>query len=582
MKRTLKRTVSVVMILCLTLALFTGFAGAAEVSNTVVQTMKADARDKGFSVAYMDEVHFVDAGRDGDAVTVSLPHDLAVSGRSVAVAVRAVDKNGNAVASRGTRFVLGTYAAGRVTVTYQENDCRYFAMMPIQSIIEQGTIHYLETTATEVSASRYDVYVEARLVMSDDLAEYVVVNKTDERLLDMRFTCTLENEVFDTQYDAALQDLQFIDPHGIYTLLENESRVTDEGVVIRYKLNEKVWASWRYESAASLKNMLQTELVMHCNALVAEAELREAANYDDEIWTYGCLELTYEPGGRMEPIPAVKVETFLLPAEMDVIVLDRDPSRPPVRPGVGEDDWDDEEDWLDEGDRVLPAVPGELNGRDHVAYIIGYEGDVVRPNNNITRAEVATIFFRLLQKDVRDAYMTQDNDFSDVTEGQWFNCAISTMSDLGVLKGYPDGTFRPNAPITRAEFAAIAARFDGREPDGMARFSDIRGHWGAEEISRAYQNCWVDGYPNGTFRPDQDITRAEAMTLVNRVLHRNPETPADLLPDMVIWNDNRDENAWYYLAVQEATNSHDYHRKSNSHENWDTIEAVPDWAALEK
>ena len=195
---------------------------------------------------------------------------------------------------------------------------------------------------------------------------------------------------------------------------------------------------------------------------------------------------------------------------------------------------------------------------------------------------MATIFFRLLKESVRDSYMTQNNEFTDVSEGQWFNCAISTMSEMGVLKGYPDGTFRPNAPITRAEFAAIAARFDGREADGLARLSDIRGHWGAEEISRAYQNCWVDGYPDGTFRPDQDITRAEAMTLVNRVLHRNPETEADLLPEMVIWNDNRDENAWYYLAVQEATNSHDYHRKNDGHEKWDELEAVPDWSALEK
>lgn len=582
MKKMLKRIVSAAVILCMTVALFAGFAAAAEVSGGVQQTMKSDAGDKGFSVAFMDQIHFVDAGREGDAVTVSLPHKLAVSGRSVSVAVLAVDKNGNALSGHDTRFVLGTASAGRVSVTYQENECRYFAMMPIQSIIEQGTVHYLETTATAVSASRYDVYVEARLSMSDDLAEYVVVNKTDERLLDMRFTCFLENEVFDSEHHAELQDLQFIDPHGIYTLLENESYVSEKGVVIRYKLNEKTWASWRYESAASLKSMLQDELVMHCDALVSEAELLEGANYDNEIWTYGCLEITYEPGGSKDPIPAVLEETFLLPAEMDVIKLPGSSTHLPSHPGSGSDIWDDEDEWLDESDRLLPGVPAELNGRDHVAYVIGYEGDVVRPNNNITRAEVATIFFRLLQEDVRDAYMTQDNDFSDVNEGQWFNCAISTMSDLGVLKGYPDGTFRPNAPITRAEFAAIAARFDGREPDGLARFSDIRGHWGAEEISRAYQNCWVDGYPNGTFRPDQDITRAEAMTLVNRVLHRNPETPADLLDDMVVWNDNRDEDAWYYLAVQEATNSHDYHRKSNSHESWDTIEAVPDWSALEK
>ncbi len=577
--KTLKKLVSVFVIVCMALTLFTGFAGAAEVASAVQQTLKSDAADKGFALNYVDDVHFVDAGREGDAVTASLPHDLAVSGRSVAVAVRAVDKNGNALAGHETRFVLGTYSGGRVTVTYQENGCRYFAMMPVQCFLEQGTIHRLSTDAYEASNGVYNIYVEAALRMSDDLAEYVVVNKTDERLLNMRFTCYLENDVINASHNAELNNnFHFEDPHGIYELLEDETYATDGGIVIKYKLDRETWASWRYTGAAQLKEILQTEVVMTCDARESEAALRQAANYDNEIWTYGTLELTYEVNGVNKDIPAVNKDTFLLPAKMDYIVLDDSVIIPGGRPGI---DFDDE-DWLDEDDRVLPGVPAELNGKDHVAYVIGYEGDVVRPNNNITRAEVATIFFRLLQENVRNAYMTQDNDFSDVSEGQWFNCAISTMSDLGVLKGYPDGTFRPNAPITRAEFAAIAARFDGREPDGMARFSDIRGHWGAEEISRAYQNCWVDGYPDGTFRPDRDITRAEAMTLVNRVLHRNPESPADLLSDMVIWNDNRDEDAWYYLAVQEATNSHDYHRKSNSHENWDTIEAVPNWADLEK
>ena len=578
--KTLKKLVSVLVIVCMALTLFTGFAGAAEVASAVQQTLKSDAADKGFALNYVDDVHFVDAGREGDAVTVGLPHDLAVSGRSVAVAVRAVDKSGNALAGHETRFVLGTYSAGRVTVTYQENDCRYFAMMPIQCFLEQGTIHRLTTDAYETSNGMYDIYVEAALQMSDDLAEYVVVNKTDERLLNMRFTCYLENDVINASHNAELNsNFDFEDPYGIYELLEDETYATNGGIVIKYKLDRETWASWRYVGAAELKDILQTEVVMTCNARESEAALRQAANYDNEIWTYGTLELTYEVNGQNKDIPAVNKDTFLLPAKMDYIVLDGGSTIiPGGRPGI---DFDDE-DWLDEDDRELPGVPAELNGKDHVAYVIGYEGDVVRPNNNITRAEVATIFFRLLQENVRNAYMTQDNDFSDVNEGQWFNCAISTMSDLGVLKGYPDGTFRPNAPITRAEFAAIAARFDGREPDGLARFSDIRSHWGAEEISRAYQNCWVDGYPDGTFRPDRDITRAEAMTLVNRVLHRNPESTADLLSDMVIWNDNRDEDAWYYLAVQEATNSHDYHRKSNSHERWDTIEAAPNWADLEK
>lgn len=568
MKRALKRITSVLLVLCL----FVGVVSAAQVSNAVKQTLEADAVAVAFSDSYIDGYHLVDAGREGDAVTAKLPYTRSVSDRAVAVAIVAVDASGKALSGHETRIVLGEYSNGSVTVTYQENGCRYFAMMPVQGVMDQGVIHYLETSAAEVREGVYDVYVEARLSMSDDLAEYVVVNKSDERLLNMRFTCYLENDVLNASHNDELQDLVFEDPHGIYDLLENETYATAGGLVISYKLNEEEWASWLYESAASLKNILQTEVIMSCKARVSENELRRGANYDNEIWSYGHLDLTYEPNGRMEPIPAVKLKTIHIPAKMDYIVLDDDPGYTPGhKPGAGEKE-----------ELELAPIPGWLNGDDHVAYVIGYEGDVVRPNANITRAEVATIFFRLLKEEVREDNMTWDNDFSDVSKGQWFNCAISTMSALGVINGYPDGTFRPNAPITRAEFAAIAARFDGRGVGSIAKFSDIDGHWGAKEITRAYENGWVDGYPNGTFCPDQDITRAEAMTLVNRVLHRVPETERDLLPGMAIWKDNMNENAWYYLAVQEATNSHDYGRKTNAYEYWTELEAIPDWSALEK
>lgn len=574
MKRNFKKIVSVFLALCLTMCLFTGLVSAAGVSGSVQQSLRTDAMEVGFSPDYVDDYHLVDAKRTGAAVTVSLPHDLAVSGNTVAVAVQAVNSNGSALSGHDTRIVLGSYNGGSVTVTYQENGCRYFAMMPIQGYIDQGSIHYLETSASKTGSNAYNVYVEARLIMSDDLAEYVVMNRDDEKLLNMRFTCYLENEAINSSHNVELQDLGFSDPHNIYELLEDETYATSEGVVIKYKLNEDTFETWKYESVASLKSILQTEVIMSCSAIMSKSELLAAANSDREIWSYGHLDLTYEIGGRMSAIPAVKLETILIPAEMDYIVIDDDI---PVVPGGGGGT-----PGKDDDDRELADIPEWLNGKDHVAYVIGYEDGSVRPNNNITRAEVATIFFRLLNKSVRDSYMTQENDYSDVQEGRWFNCAVSTMSKLGIIKGYPDGTFRPNAPITRAEFAAIAARFDGRAADGIANFSDIRGHWGAKEISRAYENRWVDGYPNGTFAPDQDITRAEAMTLVNRVLHRNPEEPEDLLPGMAIWTDNMNKSAWYYLAVQEATNSHDYNRKTNYHEYWLELEAIPDWSLLEK
>ena len=224
-----------------------------------------------------------------------------------------------------------------------------------------------------------------------------------------------------------------------------------------------------------------------------------------------------------------------------------------------------------------------LNTTDHFAYIVGYGNGEVRPQNNITRAEVATIFFRLLTDDVRDENLTKTNRYSDVTRADWYNTAVSTLSSMGIITGYPDGTFRPNAAITRAEFAAIAARFDNDGDKTAAKFSDIATHWAKDEISIAYNNGWITGYPDGTFGPQRDITRAETMTLVNRVLNRQPETEDDLLPNMTVWTDNANPKAWYYLAVQEATNSHYYEFKTNSqYEKWTELRETRDWKALEQ
>ncbi len=224
-----------------------------------------------------------------------------------------------------------------------------------------------------------------------------------------------------------------------------------------------------------------------------------------------------------------------------------------------------------------------LNTTDHFAYIVGYGNGEVRPQNNITRAEVATIFFRLLTDDVRDENLTKTNRYSDVAATSWYNTAVSTLSSMGIITGYPDGTFRPNAAITRAEFAAIAARFDNDGDKTAAKFSDIATHWAKDEISIAYNNGWITGYPDGTFGPQRDITRAETMTLVNRVLNRQPETEDDLIPNMTVWTDNANPKAWYYLAVQEATNSHYYEFKTNSqYEKWTALRETRDWKALEQ
>lgn len=231
---------------------------------------------------------------------------------------------------------------------------------------------------------------------------------------------------------------------------------------------------------------------------------------------------------------------------------------------------------------IPDKVPTGLNGNDHYAYIVGYPDKTVRPQNGITRAEVATIFFRLLTDETRNANSTKSNSYSDVAAGAWYNHAVSTLSAMGIVKGDSNGKFNPNAPITRAEFAAIAARFDDKANSTTADFSDIVSHWAKNEISAASNNGWINGYPDGTFRPDNKITRAEAMTLVNRVLKRLPETAEDLHDDMIKWSDNSDASQWFYLAVQEATNSHYYKAKENKFEKWSELRDTRDWTELEK
>ena len=222
------------------------------------------------------------------------------------------------------------------------------------------------------------------------------------------------------------------------------------------------------------------------------------------------------------------------------------------------------------------GVPDKLNGDDHYAYVIGYLDGNVRPNANVSRAETATIFFRLLKSDIRDGNLIADNGFSDVSDGQWHNKAISTMAKLGIVKGRRADSFDPDASITRAEFAAICARFNTKPVENSGSFSDISGHWAENEIERAAAFGWISGYPDGTFRPDARITRAEAMTMINRVLCRMPQSKSDLLDSMVTWPDNKPSD-WHYLAVQEATNSHDFDRKGEVGESWTKLTSVPDW-----
>ena len=227
--------------------------------------------------------------------------------------------------------------------------------------------------------------------------------------------------------------------------------------------------------------------------------------------------------------------------------------------------------------------PVGLNTEDHVAYIIGYEDGTVRPGANITRAEVATIFFRLLTDETRESYWSQSSGFTDVASGAWYNNAVSTLTRAGILDGYEDGSFRPNASITRAEFTKIAVSFFKHVGGASANpFSDVpESAWYAEFVKAAAELGLIDGYEDGTFRPNAPITRAEACTIVNRTLGRAPDKD-NLLPEheMLTWPDNS-RDAWYYAQIQEATNSHDY-QWLGAIELWTAKLAERDWDALEK
>ena len=227
---------------------------------------------------------------------------------------------------------------------------------------------------------------------------------------------------------------------------------------------------------------------------------------------------------------------------------------------------------------TLAPIPEMLNGEDHYAYLLGYEDGTVRPNGSISRAEVATVLFRLLKDDVRTQNLTKDNAYSDVSDTAWYAAAVSTLSKMGVISGYPDGTFRPNAPITRAEFAAMIARFDETAKSADTPFTDISGHWAENAIGKAYGNGWVEGSSKTVFCPESNLTRAETATLLNRVLHRLPEKESDLLANQIVWPDNP-ETFWGYLAIQEATNSHEYERKADGvHETQTAKRENRDWS----
>ena len=318
---------------------------------------------------------------------------------------------------------------------------------------------------------------------------------------------------------------------------------------------------------------------------------------------YEYLTVTYSDGVANEVIFADQVHDTLLEGDATP-AFDGTPSRigytfkgwkPEVSEIVTESvvyvaQWERNREPITPVGPTAPSVKVKyLNTEDHVAYIIGYENGTIRPRGEITRAEVATIFFRLMTDKARNQYWTTENDFNDVAEGQWFNLAVSTLNAAGVIVDAEYGNFRPNDPITRAELAVMAAQFctvEGKLP--KTSFTDVsKDHWAIDEIKLIEYAGWIEGYPDGTFRPDATITRAEAITIINRMLERAVED-SDMLEGMLTFIDCP-TNEWFYEAVQEATNSHDYKRTKEEvedygycYEIWTELEERPDWAAMEK
>ena len=259
--------------------------------------------------------------------------------------------------------------------------------------------------------------------------------------------------------------------------------------------------------------------------------------------------------------------------------------------------WEDESGNGGDSGENTPSTPvtppdgddtPDLNTKDHYSYVVGYEDGMVKPEKAITRAEVATIFYRLLKDDVRAKYWTKSNNFTDVAANDWYNTTVSTLNAMGIVTGYEDGSFKPNAPITRAEFAAMAVRFF--EEDSAiyeeGTFNDIAGsEWFADAVQAAKDHSIIGGYPDGSFQPNKNISRAEACSIINRTLDRIPDAD-HLLPvdGMKNWPDNNPGD-WYYADMQEATNGHEYEwitDDGKTVENWTNDREEIDWAKVEE
>ena len=439
-------------------------------------------------------------------------------------------------------------------------------------------VMYQIAVANGTNADWDRLWIENKLPSGLELPEWYAVMVTDRNNRDV--TSEYEDDFyFETDSDESGQYLTWCLktqtlPKGATVILSCYAKVAaDSGASL---LNEVQTGKYKPGQFATVEPVAINTFVMarSYGAIFARVDSDPNAptsNDNDTVTVPGT-----KPTDPPEPTEPTEPTEPPEPTDPGDIYIPDDPT--PLNPtpttpnNPGEVEIDDE--------RTPLASANGLNSVDHFAYIAGYTDGTVRPESNITRAEVATIFYRLMTDVYRAANWSDTNDFSDVNAGDWFNNAVSTCAKAGIVSGYSNGTFAPNQAITRAEFATIAARFLDEEITGenAEGFSDIDGHWAKANILRAAEAGWVNG-DNGRFRPDNYITRAEVMTIVNRMLSRQADKE-HMLDDMKVWPDNP-ETAWYYEAVQEATNSHQYENLEDTHD-WTELDEDPDWSALEK
>ena len=629
-----RRLTAFFVVLCMVVTMLPA-AGAVDVSSAAKDMLNAAAKESNLTLTGTMTV--IKASQAGADVTASLsaPTDASYnSNKTVTVLALAVDEDGNPLMDHSVRQILGEVKNSGIEVTCQENNVQYFAVQATQSVIDPSHIVNFTITSSSynLGANSYDGTYTAKVTISNDLTAILWATKSQEDILrNLRFTVYLEDELLNdptlagkylNNFNLTIETVPGIS--GPIFEQDGSATTTKYGIAVKYKLTEETITRWgQYDNSNAFRDDVRREMTMTGTGKLDDAAtLYAALNADRELWSYGRIEITYEPNGVLANLPGVGAKKLVTPAKLAHLQLtsggssttrytltyvsnggtEYDPERydrntvvdldkVPFREGYTFEGWYLDSELTERVETVTMTrnitvyakwkptdIPDALNGENHFAYIIGRTGGMIEPESDITRAEVATIFFRLLKDDVREANLSTENIFTDVQKGEWYNVSVSTMAKMGIVEGDPEGTFRPNESITRAEFAAIASRFEVLSYDGSDLFSDISGHWAAEYINSAVVRGWITGYADGTFCPDQNISRAEAMTLVNRVLKRLPENTDDLLDGMIMWPDNQDETAWYYLTVQEATNSHDFERKSdNVHESWTQLTENVDW-----